>query len=89
MDEEIPFYIRIKEGSMVYLGRKKYKHTQELFNHLNPKRLVNGEPRKSPSRKTSIETPEGHNIIISDIDNITHYHAPNTVISSKIDHYNK
>ena len=35
--ENIPFYIRIKEGSQVYIQSKKFRSAQKLFAHLNPK----------------------------------------------------
>ena len=36
-EEKIPFYIRIKEGSVVYVRGKRYKTTERVFRHLNPK----------------------------------------------------
>jgi hypothetical protein len=34
--EKIPFYLRIKGNVDVYVGRKKFKKSSELFNHLAP-----------------------------------------------------
>lgn len=33
---QIPFYIRIKDNTDVYIKRKKFKKAKELFNHLHP-----------------------------------------------------
>lgn len=35
--QEIPFYIRVKEGSNVCVGKTKVKKAKHFFNHLNPK----------------------------------------------------
>jgi hypothetical protein len=34
--QRIPFYIRIKEGSQVFVGKKKYCKAKKLFNDLEP-----------------------------------------------------
>ena len=35
--KNIPFYIRVKEGSTVRIKKKKFTTAKKLFNHLNPK----------------------------------------------------
>lgn len=35
--EQIPFYIRIKDNSMVNIKNKKFRAAKKLFNHLRPK----------------------------------------------------
>jgi hypothetical protein len=34
--QQIPFYIRIKEGSMVWIKNKKFCAAEKIFSHLNP-----------------------------------------------------
>jgi hypothetical protein len=36
-DEQIPFYIRVKEGSIVHIKNKRLGTAEKLFKHLNPK----------------------------------------------------